>query len=883
LLIAVIAAIQAFSSKSRHSSELWNHKQLLPVLLLIKMAATGTLFNAVKEAVEPLWLEACMFGLAAFMYLIIAGTITVPSLNLKPAKQKLEAASSGVKQKRSLSAEEKELDTVYHPIVLACHRTDAAEALTLLSKLNESEVASIPAKVTSKILLSAGKGFSDGELTQQLVELGNCFDAKAFELAACEAARWRSVKVCRFLFDIAKLASIQMTEKAVALIVRGHSNDSALFCSMLEEIIAENSGVQLTRTLCDALLGQCKDAGNREAAKLVLQRAKFSCPDEEVVRQAKYISSSGKAGSFKEALDAFNTVKESGGQLTPFIYNCLMDACIQCLRLETALAYFAEAKAQGLVDVVSYNTIMKGYLADGNDKAACNLLSEMKQMGIDANRVTYNGLLCAMAQRGNYPAIWRLVEEMQRAGIQSSTAFAVLLKSISCRSQAAELRRIVELMEANGKLENLEDKPLMDEVLFSSLAEACLRCGSLDLLWERTRLYSHQGGLPKIGAPICGSMIKAYGQARQVERIWLLWEMMAAREVMPTSMTLGCMVEALVMNHRVEEAWKLVNKTWQDETQRSLVNTVIYSTILKGFTMSKQHDKVCALYHEMRDRGIQCNTITYNTLLNALALCGQMKEVPQLLEDMRRADPPVLPDVVTFSTIIKGFCMSGDLDKGLELLANVKNKFNIQPDEVMFNSLLDGCAKQSRLEDALRLLDEMKACGVAPSNYTLSIVCKLLGRAKLLNKAFEMVDSVSKEYGFNPNIQVYTCLIQACIYNRQTGRAISLHDKVVREGVCSLDQKAYTSMAIGCIHVGAVDKAADVARCAYHLPGHKMEQTKGTPQGVEANCLAELIHALGYNSAAGQSLVKDLFIHRKVRVSEESCSWSSRKDAKARR
>jgi len=97
LLIAVIAAIQAFSSKSRHSSELWNHKQLLPVLLLIKMAATGTLFNAVKEAVEPLWLEACMFGLAAFMYLIIAGTITVPSLNLKPAKQKLEASSSGVK------------------------------------------------------------------------------------------------------------------------------------------------------------------------------------------------------------------------------------------------------------------------------------------------------------------------------------------------------------------------------------------------------------------------------------------------------------------------------------------------------------------------------------------------------------------------------------------------------------------------------------------------------------------------------------------------------------------------------------------------------------------------------------------------------------------
>lgn len=33
----------------------------------------------------------------------------------------------------------------------------------------------------------------------------------------------------------------------------------------------------------------------------------------------------------------------------------------------------------------------------------------------------------------------------------------------------------------------------------------------------------------------------------------------------------------------------------------------------------------------------------------------------------------------------------------------------------MYNSLLDGCAKQHRVDQALQLLDEMRANGVAPS------------------------------------------------------------------------------------------------------------------------------------------------------------------------
>jgi pentatricopeptide repeat protein len=284
---------------------------------------------------------------------------------------------------------------------------------------------------------------------------------------------------------------------------------------------------------------------------------------------------------------------------------------------------------------------------------------------------------------------------------------------------------------------------------------------------------------------------------------------------------------------------------------------VIYSTILKGFSLSKQPDKVVELYDEMRSKDIPCNTITYNTLLNAFARCGSMHRVPAVLHDMKNASPSVEPDIVTFSTIVKGYCMSGDVDKAFGLLKEMQEDGKYAPDEVMFNSLLDGCAKQHRLETALKLLEDMRAAGVSPSNYTLSILVKLLGRSRRLNQAFSMVDQITKENCFRPNVQVYTCLIQACFHNRQCGKATALHDQMVAEG-CNPDEKTYIALVRGCLQAGAVEKALAMVRCAYHVPDQNIPQSSGSPPGIDSKCLEEVVAKLGPDSPATKALQDDI-------------------------
>merc|ERR1719478_7662 len=230
-------------------------------------------------------------------------------------------------------------------------------------------------------------------------------------------------------------------------------------------------------------------------------------------------------------------------------------------------------------------------------------------------------------------------------------------------------------------------------------------------------------------------------------------------------------------------------------------------------------------------------------MLDACAKCYAMYRAEQVLRAMRASS--VQPDKITYSTIIKGHCVEGDIDKALAVLKEMRTDATTEPDEITYNSFLDGCARQHRVEEALAALDEMQAAGVNPSNFTLSILVKLLGRVRRLNQAFTIVEDLSAKHKFKPNVQVYTCLMQACIQNRKLDRALALHDQMVLAD-CPPDEKLYTGLARGCLQLHAPQKAADVVRTAYQLPGTTLAVSKKSraPAGIEMSTMVEVCASL---------------------------------------
>merc|ERR1719421_1238293 len=235
------------------------------------------------------------------------------------------------------------------------------------------------------------------------------------------------------------------------------------------------------------------------------------------------------------------------------------------------------------------------------------------------------------------------------------------------------------------------------------------------------------------------------------------------------------------------------------------------------------------------------------------------QHLAQVLESMRKEC--VEPDLVTYSSLIKGYCLAGDAHRGFKVFEEMKSSGKVLPDEIIYNVLLDGCARETLVDEALKLLQSMQVSGITPSNHTLSILVKLLGRAKRVKEAFKIVADLTAQHGLRPNIQVYTCLIQACLNNRQLEKAMAAHDMMVADSHCKPDERAYTVLVRGCLQANGLDQALYAVRCAYFLR-EDLRQRRHPAPGVESDVLVEVVARLraadSKQQAAATQLVAEL-------------------------
>jgi len=562
------------------------------------------------------------------------------------------------------------------------------------------------------------------------------------------------------------------------------------------------------------------------------------------------IRTRGHAKDLRGAIAIFKKLQASGATLNVQVHNCLIDAYLHCEDLSGALSHFQEVGRAGIADIVTYNIVLNALLRKGYTEKAQALLRDMAARGMSASKVTFHELLHAKVVAGDEKSAWSLIEAMRAADLPpDAVTCSILVKILQRGACASSIERVMKLVaEVGGPV---------DEVLLSSVVEACVRMQRLDLLSKVMAHFEREGCALQLTAPSYGSLIKAHGQAHDIDRVWGLWREMGERGVPTTSVTLGCMVAALTTNGLVGDAWDLVQLVHENEEMRPTLNTVIYSTILKGFARLRQIDQVFMVYAEMTKLKIACNVISYNTIIDACARCSAMDRMPSLLEDMRKSNTN--PDLVTYSTLVKGYSLAGKVSHAFKVLEEMKTTSDLKPDEILCNSLLEGCAREHRVDLALDLLSQMRDFGVAPSNCTLSILVKLLGRAQKLDEAFKVVSELSIHHGFRPNIQVYTCLIQACLHNRRPDKAMEVQAAMDAEPSCHPDEKAFSVLVRGCLDAGSLQEALKVTRSAYGL--EVVDKRRSKP-GVEGSLVSELYSRLSSGSAAqkeaGQTLAKEL-------------------------
>merc|ERR1719469_1828333 len=66
-------------------------------------------------------------------------------------------------------------------------------------------------------------------------------------------------------------------------------------------------------------------------------------------------------------------------------------------------------------------------------------------------------------------------------------------------------------------------------------------------------------------------------------------------------------------------------------------NTILYTTLIKGYGLEKDLEKALALFREMPKEGVPYNTITYNSIIDACVKCGAMTQAEEILKEVSEA------------------------------------------------------------------------------------------------------------------------------------------------------------------------------------------------------------------------------------------------------
>jgi pentatricopeptide repeat protein len=338
------------------------------------------------------------------------------------------------------------------------------------------------------------------------------------------------------------------------------------------------------------------------------------------------------------------------------------------------------------------------------------------------------------------------------------------------------------------------------------------------------------------------------------------------RELEPNDISIGCVTDALVSNERVDEAAEFLASV----KKKYPLNTVIYSTLIKGFAITRNAAAAWEAFENMKAESIAPNLVTMNTLIDAHARAGKMDKCAEILGSMK-GEFGIEPDRITYSTIVKGFCMMGHIDQAVAVMESAR-RTGFAADVIIYNTILDGCSTRDHFEMCDRLYAQMIEDGVKPTNFTLTVMIKRFGREGELDKAFEVAETVPARFGFRPNQQAFTCLISACVMNRSMPRAMVVLKKMKEEGPYP-DNMPYEKIISGYMRNGDALQAYELVRDAYGLdaPATKADshRTSGTmtPAGagrglsLDTKILERLIELLGAKGMAeshGVPLVQEL-------------------------
>jgi pentatricopeptide repeat protein len=183
-------------------------------------------------------------------------------------------------------------------------------------------------------------------------------------------------------------------------------------------------------------------------------------------------------------------------------------------------------------------------------------------------------------------------------------------------------------------------------------------------------------------------------------------------------------------------------------------DTISWSTLLSGYVQSGDSKMAMQLFFLMRGAGVEPNDITMASTLSAVADCGTLEQ-GRCIHHYVISKSIQLTDNLS-AGLIDMYAKCGSVADAVQVFSYVKCKSSsVSP----WNAIICSLAIHGHAHMSLDLFSQLQSTNIKPNSVTYIGVLNACCHAGLVTEGKHHFESMRREYGIQPTIKHYGCMV----------------------------------------------------------------------------------------------------------------------------
>ncbi|XP_077220250.1 pentatricopeptide repeat-containing protein At3g12770-like isoform X2 [Tasmannia lanceolata] len=378
-----------------------------------------------------------------------------------------------------------------------------------------------------------------------------------------------------------------------------------------------------------------------------------------------------------------------------------------------------------------WNVMIRGYACNGFSLNSLVLYREMLCFGNTADNFTYPFVLKACGDLLLVEIGRKVHCEIVICGLESDIYVGYV--------KNGELREALSVFDLMGKV-----RVRPDYVTFLSVLPAC---ADLAALKQGKEIHGYViRNSTEFDGSVINALIDVYCSSSYIAGGRQLFEEIVVKDII----SWNSMISGYTRRGDVAESLGLFSRMKLEESV--VPDRVTMMTVLGACgQIAALQFGMCAHAYIARN-GFARDIMVGTSLVDMYTKCGSLGCSRQVFDEMSERN------LVSWSVMIAGYGLHG---RGREAVASFKEMKGegILPDEVTFTSVLSACSHAGLLDEGREIFLQMRTeYTLSPKVEHYSCMVDLLGRAGLIDEAYELLRNMEVE----PNADVWAALLSAC-------------------------------------------------------------------------------------------------------------------------